>query len=107
MLDELSGKSFILRSVVALYKYRATVQGTSSFPFMELANTSIALIEEPSFTGEILQVFKKLVEGTPTEVVVKNRAVALVPRIPILVTANYAFDKDGSAVDRKAFLTRM
>ena len=68
-----SGKSFIIRSLAALYKYSATVQGTTSFPFMELAHASLGLIEEPSFTDETLQTFKKLAEGTPTEVSVKNK----------------------------------
>ncbi|MEG7522134.1 MAG: hypothetical protein M3H12_03425 [Chromatiales bacterium] len=54
-----SGKSFIARSISALFKYSATIQGTSSFPFMELANASIGLIEEPVFNIDALQTLKK------------------------------------------------
>lgn len=74
---------------------------------MELANTSIAMIEEPYFTSEVLQVLKKLAEGTPTEVAVENGGAALVPRILLLMTANYPFDKDGTVVDKEAFKTCM
>lgn len=90
-----SGKSFIIRSVCWLFKFLATVQGSSTFPFMELASASCGLIEEPSFTDEALQSFKKLAEGTPTEVSVKNKAAIKVCRIPLFVTANYPFWKDG------------
>ena len=102
-----SGKSFIARMIAALYKYPATVQGTTSFPFMELAHCSFGLIEEPSFTDEALQTFKKLAEGTETEVSVKNKGAARVPRIPLIVTANYPFWKDGGALERQAFASRM
>ena len=71
-----SGKSFIARSIAALYKYQNTCQGTSSFPFMEIATASIGLIEEPVFSNDNLQTFKKLAEGTPTYVAVKNRKAA-------------------------------
>ncbi|KAI0231276.1 hypothetical protein LSAT2_018357, partial [Lamellibrachia satsuma] len=98
-----SGKSFIIRSIAALYKYSATVQGTSSFPFMELAKASLALIEEPCFTDDTLQTLKKLAEGTPTEVAVKNKPAARVGRIPIFITANYPFGRDGGAVEKQAF----
>ena len=73
-----SGKSFIARSIAGLFKYQNTCQGTSSFPFMEIANASIGLIEEPVFTADNLQTFKKLAEGTPTDVAVKNRKAARV-----------------------------
>ena len=102
-----SGKSYIIRSVAALYKYSATIQGTTSFPFMELAQASMGLIEEPSFTDETLQTFKKLAEGTPTEVSVKNKGAARIGRIPLVITANYPFWKDGGALERQAFSTRM
>ena len=102
-----SGKSFIARSVVALFKYNATIQGTTTFPFMELAQASVALIEEPVFTGETLQTFKKLAEGTPTDVSVKNKASARVPRLPILITANYPFWHQGGSTERDAFRSSM
>ncbi|KAI0217858.1 hypothetical protein LSAT2_030426, partial [Lamellibrachia satsuma] len=102
-----SGKSFLIRSVASLYKYSATVQGTSSFPFMELAKASFALIEEPSFTDETLQTLKKLAEGTPTEVAVKNKGAARISRIPLAITANYPFWRDGGAAEKQAFSTRM
>lgn len=102
-----SGKSYIIRSLVSLYKYSATCQGTSSFPFMELVKASFALIEEPSFTNENLQSLKLLAEGTPTEVSVKNRGAARINRIPIAITANYPFWQDGGATEKAAFATRM
>lgn len=102
-----SGKSYVVRSIAALYKYSATIQGTTSFPFMELAHSSMGLIEEPSFTDETLQTFKKLAEGTTTEVSVKNKGAARIGRIPLVVTANYPFWKDGGALERQAFATRM
>ena len=102
-----SGKSYIIRSIAALYKYSATIQGTTSFPFMELAQSSMGLIEEPSFTDETLQTFKKLAEGTPTEVSVKNKGAARIGRIPLVITANYPFWKDGGALEKQAFASRM
>ena len=63
--------------------------------------------EEPSFTDETLQTFKKLAEGTPTEVSVKNKGAARVGRIPLFITANYPFWKDGGALERQAFASRM
>lgn len=102
-----SGKSFIIRSLVALYKYSATCQGTTSFPFMELVKASFALIEEPSFTNENLQTLKLLAEGTSTEVSVKNRPAAKITRIPMAITANYPFWSDGGATEKQAFTTRI
>ena len=102
-----SGKSYIVRSFCVLFKFLATVQGSSSFPFMELASASCGLIEEPSFTDEALQSFKKLAEGTPTEVSVKNKGAVKISRIPLFLTANYPFWKDGGALERQAFSTRM
>lgn len=102
-----SGKSYIVRSFCVLFKYLATVQGSSTFPFMELASASCGLIEEPSFTDEALQTFKKLAEGTPTEVAVKNKAAVKINRIPLFITANYPFWKDGGALEKAAFATRM
>lgn len=46
------------------------LQGTS-FPFQNLIDVEIGLIEEPNFTLETLQTFKKLDEGVDTEVAVK------------------------------------
>ncbi|KAI0234581.1 hypothetical protein LSAT2_015182 [Lamellibrachia satsuma] len=102
-----SGKSYVIRSLVAMYKYSATCQGTSSFPFMELVKASFALIEEPSFTNENLQTLKLLAEGTPTEVSVKNKGAAKITRIPIAITANYPFWQDGGAAEKAAFASRM
>ncbi|KAI0231278.1 hypothetical protein LSAT2_018359, partial [Lamellibrachia satsuma] len=102
-----SGKSYIARSMIALFKYSATIQGTTTFPFMELAQASVALIEEPVFTSETLQTFKKLAEGTLTDVTVKNKASARVPRLPILITANYPFYSQGGSTERDAFRSRM
>ena len=102
-----SGKSYIARSIAALYKYQNTCQGTPSFPFMDMANASIALIEEPVFNNDNLQTFKKLAEGTPTDVAVKNRKSARVPRIPIIITSNYDFVVQGGSTERTAFNARM
>ena len=102
-----SGKSFIARSIAALYKYQNTCQGTSSFPFMEIANASIGLIEEPVFTNDNLQTFKKFAEGTPTDVAVKNRKAARVPRIPLIITSNYDFVVQGGSTEKAAFNSRM
>lgn len=102
-----SGKSYVIRSLVSLFKYSATCQGTSSFPFMELVKASFALTEEPSFTNENLQTLKLLAEGTPTEVAVKNKGAAKITRIPIAITANYPFWQDGGAVEKAAFASRM
>ena len=76
-----SGKSFIARSLNSL-KYNQTIQGTSSFLFMELAQASCVLIEEPVFPLEHLQKFKTIVEGAPTDVSVKHKAAVTVPRLP-------------------------
>ena len=102
-----SGKSFIARSIAGLYKYQNTCQGTSSFPFMEIANASIGLIEEPVFTADNLQTFKKLAEGTPTDIAVKNRKAARVPRIPLIITSNYDFIVQGGSTEKTAFASRM
>ena len=102
-----SGKSYIARSIASLYKYQNTCQGTTSFPFMDMANASIALIEEPVFSSDNLQTFKKLAEGTPTDVAVKNRKAARVPRIPIIITSNYNFIVQGGSTEKTAFNTRM
>ena len=90
-----------------MYKYQNTCQGTSSFPFMEIANASIGLTEEPVFTNDNVQVFKKLAEGTPTDVAVKNRKAARVPRIPLIVTSNYDFIVQGGSTEKQAFASRM
>ena len=102
-----SGKSYIARSIASLYKYQNTCQGTTSFPFMELASASIGLIEEPVFSGDSLQTFKKLAEGTPTDVAVKNRKAARIPRIPLIVTCNYDFVVQGGSTEKAAFVPRM
>ena len=102
-----SGKSFIARSIAALYKYQNTCQGTSSFPFMEIASASIGLIEEPVFNNDALQKFKKLAEGTPTDVAVKNRKAARVPQIPLIITSNYDFVVQGGSTEKSAFNSRM
>ena len=102
-----SGKSFIARSIASLFKYQNTCQGTSSFPFMEIANASIGLIEEPVFSNDNLQTFKKLAEGTPTDVAVKNRKAARVPRIPLIITSNYDFVVQGGSTEKCAFASRM
>ena len=102
-----SGKSFIARSIAALYKYQNTCQGTTSFPFMEIASASIGLIEEPVFSNDALQTFKKLAEGTPTDVAVKNRKAARVPRIPLIITSNYDFIVQGGSTEKQAFASRM
>ena len=102
-----SGKSFIARSIASLYKYQNTCQGTTSFPFMELASASIGLIEEPVFSSDSLQTFKKLAEGTPTDVAVKNRKAARIPRIPLIVTSNYDFVVQGGSSEKAAFAPRM
>ena len=102
-----SGKSFIARSIAALYKYQNTCQGTTSFPFMEIASASIGLIEEPVFSNDALQTFKKLAEGTPTDVAVKNRKAARVPRIPLIITSNYDFVVQGGSTEKQAFASRM
>lgn len=54
-----------------------------------------------------MQTFKKLCEGTPTEVAVKNKGSVKVMRIPMFVTANYPFWKDGGALEKQAFASRM
>ena len=102
-----SGKSFIARSIASLYKYQNTCQGTTSFPFMEIASASIGLIEEPVFSLDSLQTFKKLAEGTPTDVAIKNRKAARVPRIPLIVTSNYDFIVQGGSTEKTAFASRM
>ena len=102
-----SGKSYIARSIAALYKYQNTCQGTTSFPFMEIASASIGLIEEPVFSNDALQTFKKLAEGTPTDVAVKNRKAARVPRIPLIITSNYDFIVQGGSTEKQAFASRM
>lgn len=38
---------------------------------------------------------------------VKNKGAARIGRIPLIVTANYPFWKDGGALERQAFATRM
>ena len=102
-----SGKSFIARSIASLYKYQNTCQGTSSFPFMEIANASIGLIEEPVFSNDNLQTFKKLAEGTPKDVAVKNRKAARVPRIPLIIMSNCDFVVQGGSTEKAAFGSRM
>lgn len=74
---------------------------------MELANSSIGLIEEPVFSADALQTLKKLAEGTATDVAVKNRKAAPTPRIPLLITANYDFVVQGGSTEKAAFATRM
>lgn len=102
-----SGKSFIARSIASIFKYQSTIQGTTSFPFMELAQSSIGLIEEPVFSADALQTLKKLAEGTATDVAVKNRKAARIPRIPLLITANYDFIVQGGSTEKEAFASRM
>ena len=74
---------------------------------MEIANASIGLIEEPVFSNDNLQTFKKLAEGTPTDVAVKNRKAARVPRIPLIITSNYDFIVQGGSTEKAAFAARM
>lgn len=74
---------------------------------MKLAQARVALIEEPVFRNETLQTVKKLAEGTPMDVSVKNKGSARVPRLPIIITANYPFYTQGGSTERHAFRSRM
>ena len=72
---------------------------------MEIANASIGLIEESVFSNDNLQTFKKLAEGTPTDVAVKNRKAARVPRIPLIITSDFVVQ--GGSTEKAAFASRM
>ncbi|CAI9727457.1 nonstructural [Octopus vulgaris] len=100
-----TGKSMVARSIAELFTHVSTIQGTSSFPFQNLLNVEIGLIEEPNFTLETLQTFKKLAEGTDTEVSVKYKPDQIVHRTPLIITSN-KFDSNAPLHERHAFITR-
>lgn len=101
-----TGKSMIARSIADLFTHVSTIQGTSSFPFQNLINVELGLIEEPNFSLESLQTFKKLAEGTDTEVSVKFRQDQVVHRTPLIITSNNKFDKNAPLEEKIAFITR-
>ena len=101
-----SGKSFLMRSVAKLFRYTATIQGTSSFPFQDMYNTELVLFEEPNMILETLETFKKIAEGADTTVQVKFKQGVLVRRTPVLITSNTPYYNRASAGDKEAFRTR-
>uniref|UniRef100_A0A0L8GWZ8 SF3 helicase domain-containing protein n=1 Tax=Octopus bimaculoides TaxID=37653 RepID=A0A0L8GWZ8_OCTBM len=101
-----TGKSMIARSIAEMFTHVSTIQGTSSFPFQNLINVEIGLIEEPNFTLETLQTFKKLAEGTDIKVSVKFKPDQIVHRTPLIITSNNKFDNNAPLHERVAFITR-
>lgn len=102
-----TGKSMLARSIADMFTHISTIQGIQvSFPYQNLINVEIGLIEEPNFTIETLQTFKKLAEGTDTEVCVKLKQDEVFHRTPLIITSNNKFDQNAPPAERMAFIMR-
>lgn len=95
----------IARSITDMFTHVSFIQ-EASFPFQNLINVEHGLIEEPNFTLETLQTFKKISEETDTEVNVKFKADQIVYRTPLIIKTNIRFDQNAPFSERQTFLTR-
>lgn len=59
-----------------------------NFPFHNLVNRSLALMEEPKITPLTVNDFKELLGGNPFDIHVKHQRDVRLPRMPVLSTTN-------------------
>ena len=96
-----AGKSYIARSLCMLGRYFCEISNSASFTWQMLEFQRVAIIEEPCFTPENVEFFKKLAEGHRTQVQVKGSQDVFIDRTPMIVTTNnhiwqYASGEEGA-----------
>ena len=83
-----AGKSYIARSLCLLGRYFCEISNSASFTWQMLEFQRLAIVEEPCFTPENVEFFKKLAEGHRTQVQVKGAQDVFIDRTPMIVTTN-------------------
>ncbi|THD20207.1 Non-capsid protein NS-1 [Fasciola hepatica] len=102
-----TGKSLLLRLITRNYHYDTIHCMERNFQFQNLADKTIALVEEPRITPTQVDNFKKLLEGDGTlDVQVKHSGDVRLPRIPIFISTNHDLGKYVDNIDRMALYER-
>ena len=96
-----AGKSYIARSLCVLGRYFCEISNSASFTWQMMEFQRIAIVEEPCFTPENIEFFKKIAEGHRTQVQVKGSQDVFIDRTPVIVTTNnhiwqYASGEEGA-----------
>lgn len=103
------GKSYILRSVVALYKdygeVRLSIKGYD-FAYENALLTGVTFIDEPTISPNSFEQFKLLLEGAGTKVRRKNKTDVELESGPILLASNRLLWENLGPIEQSAILAR-
>ncbi len=85
-----SCKSYIVRSIIAVFRFYGEIQSGSSYNFLynDCVGKNAIIYEEPVLDPVAIEKFKLISEGSPTYVPVKNQGDRMIKRTPIFVTTN-------------------
>ena len=106
-----SGKTYFLKSLTNLVwnvgYIESNINKNSNFPFENLYNRYLGVINEFNCSESQRENCKEVFEGNGVCIAVKYKNRTCIPRIPIFVTSNNNFLDDMGAIDREAFQHRM
>lgn len=102
-----AGKSCFFRPLFHLFQFGEVCHG-GQFMFQSCVNKELIVWEEPLIGNDYVEICKKVMEGVPTQVPIKNKAPQTLYRTPIIITTNkdvwYYCDGDEQALRNRMFL---
>ena len=109
--DPGSGKTYFITMIKKLMwnsgHIESHINKTSNFPFENMYNKRIAIINEMNVSQSSIQVVKEILEGKDVCIPIKYKTRQTLRRIPIFITSNNFFLNDFTASEREAFKQRM
>ena len=109
--DPGSGKTYFITVIKKLIwnsgHIESHINKTSNFPFKNMYNKRIAIINEMNISQSSVQVVKEILEGKDVCIPIKYKSRQTLRRIPIFITTNNFFLNDFTASEREAFKQRM
>ncbi|KAL4217968.1 hypothetical protein ACF0H5_022706 [Mactra antiquata] len=107
-----AGKSYWMNAIACLKDHFGETISSADFMWQECVDKQLIYIPECTISKpDQLEIFKKVCEGMPTMVNIKNKPAAMLKRAPVLLTSNTLpweyFQQEREAIENRMFFERV